>query len=181
MLRLQSGSLQSEEASKALGVSHGRVIAMARVHEHLYSSEDLAHINGKEYLAAIIEDLVSVGGSVGKRISYEVELEEIILDGDQAISCGQIIAELISNVEKHAFPNDRSGRVHISLHRRQDNKIELAVTDDGVGMPENFDPHQSDTLGLQLVTGYAMKLGGKFFADGEGHLHTRVVFPEARK
>ena len=97
------------------------------------------------------------------------------------MACGHIVAELLVNAGKHAFPNNRTGTVHIFLRRCEDSMIELAVEDDGVGMPKNFDPRQTETLGLQLVNGYAKKLGGEFIIDGEGHTCARVVFPEELK
>ena len=41
----------------------------------------------------------------------------------------------------------------------------LAMADNGVGLPTNFDYHQARTLGLQLVTALVEQLSGKLELD----------------
>ena len=85
------------------------------------------------------------------KVTVAIDVGDVLLSIDTAIPCGLIVNELVSNSLKHAFPEGRSGEIGIALHSR-DNCVELMVSDNGVGIPENFDFKTSETLGLRLVT-----------------------------
>lgn len=66
------------------------------------------------------------------------------------IPCGLIINELVSNCLKHAFPHGE-GEINVTLHTCGEHEIELAVTDNGIGIPDNIDFKSTKSLGLCLV------------------------------
>ena len=78
-------------------------------------------------------------------------MENVSVTIDSAIPCGLIINELISNSFKHAFPGDRKGEIKVGLKSKDDGGIEIRVSDDGVGLPEDFDIRKSGSYGLQSV------------------------------
>ena len=80
---------------------------------------------------------------------------------DKAIPCGLILNELITNALKHAFPGDRRGVVRVELRKEGAGDVLLAVGDDGVGVPPNFEPSRSPALGLQLVATLVKQLDGQ--------------------
>ena len=75
------------------------------------------------------------------------------MDITKAIPCGLILNELISNALKHAFPGDRKGKLQIIISETKNAEIDIVVRDNGVGLPDNVDIHQPQTLGLELVNG----------------------------
>ena len=87
---------------------------------------------------------------------------------DQAIPCGLIVNELVSNCFKHAFPGERHGQITIEL-RDEDGDLVLSVGDDAVGMLQ-WQDCQADTLGMQLVSGLAQQIGGA--VEAKSHLGT---------
>ncbi len=101
-----------------------------------------------------------------------------VIDVDHAIACGQIISEVLSNSLKHAFPNGQSGNIEVSLHRRDGERIELTVADDGKGLPDDFDLKQAETLGMRLINALAILLSGVVNVDGSGGTRVRITFPE---
>jgi two-component sensor histidine kinase len=66
--------------------------------------------------------------------------------------------ELIANALAHAFPDRRSGRVHVALSWIDSGRLRIAVCDDGIGLPEGFDVERCDSLGMQLVCALARQL-----------------------
>ena len=91
-------------------------------------------------------------------ISCTVALEGISLPVDVAIPCGLIVNELVTNSLKHAFPDSTRGSIRVDLRRADNGRLELAVEDDGVGLPSDFDGHEASSLGLQLVMTFAEQL-----------------------
>ena len=71
-------------------------------------------------------------------IFFNEDIDQIILDVDEATIIGQITSEMLSNASKHAFPDDRSGTVTISLKKLDGEDVELIIADDGIGLPEGF-------------------------------------------
>lgn len=178
LLDLQAGREKTKEAADALKVSRTRIIGMAKAYEHLYRSEDLAHVDARDYLRSIVNDIRS--GTTGgyENISIDVDVDHVSLDGEQAYSCGQIISELITNAFKYAFPENRPGVIDISLHRGDGGMLELTVADNGVGFAEDFDLAKTETLGLKLVSIFANKLGGHLILDDQGEKRFHITFPE---
>ena len=109
--------------------------------------------------------------------------EDVFLDIDRAIPCGLVLSELISNSLKYAFPDNRKGEITMDVHADARGDVVLAFGDNGVGLPENFDPKAAKTLGLSLaVSLMERQLGGKMEVCREHGLKYTFTFrPEVRK
>lgn len=105
-----------------------------------------------------------------------MELDEIALDVDTAIPCGLILNELLTNALKYAFPDDRSGSIHITLQAAAEHVI-LSVHDTGIGFPEGCDFRHTESLGLQLVGMMTEQLGGTLTLTCEGGTTFTVTIP----
>ncbi len=92
------------------------------------------------------------------RIDLKLVSNAVYLDVDIAIPCGLIINELVSNSLKHVFPKGREGTLCIELQTDANGLHTIIVRDDGVGLPDSLNVHQTETLGLQLVTSLAGQL-----------------------
>ncbi|MCP4663039.1 MAG: HAMP domain-containing protein [bacterium] len=151
LLKLQSARIEDPQARDMFKDSRDRIKTMALVHEKLYRSRDLANIDFNDYINDLIKSQLLSYGIGSGRISPRVEVENVALEIDLAIPCGLIINELVSNALKHAFPQDRSGEIRISLRVVRANEFELSVGDDGIGVPDDVDLKNADSFGLYLV------------------------------
>jgi PAS domain S-box-containing protein len=159
MLNLQMGQVTDPEARRLFQESQTRVRSIALFHEKLYQSKDLARVDIAEYLVGLSTGLFATYGVSADRIVLEFHVDDIPLAVDEAISCGLIVNELLSNALKHAFPDGRKGAVRIELHHRG-SSIVLEVADDGVGVPNALDFRKPHTLGLRLVSILVEQLRG---------------------
>ena len=150
-----------------------RILAIALVHQELYQSQNLSHINLHEYLKDMIPLLVQGYGESADQITTTVEGEEVLVLIDSAVPCGLIVCELMSNALKYAFPDQRSGEIYIRISRT-DEQITLVFSDDGIGMPPEFDIQTHDSIGLKLLQAIVeQQLKGELFYDfGEGVAYT---------
>ena len=111
-------------------------------------------------------------------IELKTEMEPVSLSVSQAVVCGQVASELLSNAIKHAFPNGASGSIRISIRPDGTQGIELRVTDDGIGLPEETVFEEPRSLGMWLVKTFVEQLGGQVDVDTAAEVGTdvRVVF-----
>ena len=159
----------------ALRESQNRVESMALIHEQLYETADLRVVDLAEHAALLAQNLYrSYGEPSG--VELRVEIENLPLGIDRAIPASLILNELVSNAFKHGFPNGRAGT--ITLHgRRREGSFELAVEDDGAGVPEEIGWKKPKSLGLEIVHILTRQLKGTFELDRSHGTAFRVWFP----
>ncbi len=155
LLRLQEG--EPGASSKSLRESQNRIRSMALIHEHLYRSADLANIDFRSYLEELVGNLLASYGSRAERIDAQLDVDAAALDLDTAIPCGMIVNELVANAVEHGIGD--SGRLEITFRSDHGHQL-LEVTDDGSGLPPDFDLQSTGSLGLRLVTALTEQIGG---------------------
>jgi two-component sensor histidine kinase len=151
LLNLQARNLGDERSRTIMEESQSRIHSIALVHETLYQSRELARINLAEYLRTLVRHLLESWIGASGRVRVSVNADEMELPIDAAIPCGLIVNELLTNALKHAFPDERTGSISVSVASDAPGRMRLAVVDDGVGLPEGVEPGKPAGLGLQLV------------------------------
>lgn len=160
LMSLQSRYVKDKTALKMFRESKNRVRAMSLIHEQLYQSPDLNQISFGDYIERIAQQLFRFYEADVKGVELEVNVDELFLNLDTSIPLGLIVNELVSNSLKHAFPDDRAGKVSIRLQTQDKNNI-LTVADDGIGLPSDFDiSNNTDSLGLHIVQTLTLQLRG---------------------
>jgi PAS domain S-box-containing protein len=172
LLDLQAEKFSDPKVIEAFRESQNRIISMALIHEELYKNEGTDIINFSEYLNMLSENLFQTYKLSCKNIHIHTVLDEkTFLNMDTAIPLGIIVNELVSNSFKHAFPGRDKGEIRIKLCREAKRECKcndcksnlvLSVSDNGIGIPQNLDIEDLDSLGLQLVTSLIDQLDGKF-------------------
>ncbi len=159
LLDLQEDYVKEDtEAVNVLKESQNRVLSMAMLHEMLYQSKDLNHINFSDYTWNLVSNLLD--SYVKPNIQTVINVEEMFLNIETSIPLGLIISELVSNSLKYAFPHSDNGKISIDLHP-QKNGYELIISDNGIGIPETINfKNNTLTLGLRLVNNLVDQLDG---------------------
>ncbi len=146
---------ESESIHSMCADIQGRIRAMALVHEKLYKSEDLAHVNMRDYIEDLSKSILSGYPVLKENLELVRAVEDILLPIELVVPCGLIINEFMSNSMKYAFPEGR-GRINIAMHASE-GTVELVYMDDGPGLPPDFDLNKAESLGLKLVNTLAVK------------------------
>ncbi|MBD2360141.1 GAF domain-containing protein [Anabaena minutissima FACHB-250] len=150
LLQLQAQTLKDPELIKTLRDSQNRVESISMVHKNLYTSPDIGQINITEYIDNLVTSIITSYHIVPGKIIVKTDIHPIHLNIDQAITCGLIINELMSNSLKYAFLDQEKGMIIIRL-RPINNNIEMIIQDNGVGLPNDLDWQNPVSLGLSLV------------------------------
>ena len=151
MLMLQAMQYEDENIRELVKITVNRIQTMSLVHEKLYQSEKLSTIKLDEYINDLTQLLVHTFRISSDKVNIVCDLQPIPALIDIAIPCGLIINELVSNAIKYAFPGKRTGTIKIELHPKDDGFISLRVSDNGIGVPPDFDFRSGKTIGLQTV------------------------------
>ena len=176
LLSLQSRAATNPDTSRMLEENQNRIHSMALLHEILYQSEDLAVVDFSKYIRRMVDHLFRSYGVDNRKIRLRTELESVGLELDDALPCGLVISEVISNSLKHGFPGGREGEVRILLRRQSPTTISLVLADDGVGLPGNLDWRASRSLGLRLVRALAQQLRANLDIRSQGGTEVELVF-----
>ncbi len=170
LLRMHTRKTKDVHLGKIFEDCRDRINAMSLIHESLYNSYDLAKIDFKAYLKELCQNLSQAYETPGKGISLTVGECDVTLNMDQGIAIGMVIAELISNAFKHAFPMGKGGNVSINLSEIDAENVKLIIKDDGKGIPPQINVMNSPSLGLRLaVSAVTHELDGSIEIDrGKG-------------
>lgn len=170
LLRIQSRKTKDSESKEGFVESINRINAMSKIHELLYTRDDMLHLNTNEYISTLVQD-IKQGFAGGGNINIKTDIK-IDLPFEQATYIGLIINELVSNSFKYAF-NKNDGEIHISLVENEGKRY-LQISDNGKG----FDKNIEFGLGLDLVEALVInQLGGEIKRDSSNSgTYYKVVF-----
>lgn len=155
LIDLQSQNVSEYDFQDSLRELGIRIRSMALVHEQLYHTENLSLVDFKKYIQFLIDQVNAVFG-VKKHIQIRIDVSDVKMSIDDAIPCGLIVTELLTNAFKYAFPPqcdcNKRGDCSIDIQVKQDGDMfTLCVSDNGIGLPSPPDWNEVKTLGLMLV------------------------------
>src|SRR5581483_11295535 len=180
LLRLQARRTGNSEVSEQLRESIGRILSIAVVHEFL-SHEETSVINIHEVSNRILAEVRNGVLDRSRPINLSLEgARTFLLPAQQATSCALIVNELVQNAAEHAFVGMPGGSIVVTLAEQGDS-LYIEISDDGRGLPPDFDPVSQGGLGLQIVRSLVHEdLKGEFELlprkNGEG-VQAVVSFP----
>ncbi len=175
LLRLQAHYSPDEATRMMFRNSEQRIRSMALVHEKLCKHNDPSAVQFDEYVIDLVSQLLKSRKGGGARPRVEFQLEGIRLSIEQAVPCGLLLNELISNSLQHGCVGD-SPALRVGM-RRSGDEVELFVEDCGPGLPQALDPESPGTLGLKVVQALGRQLGATLSFGGNHGFHLRVRFP----
>ncbi len=158
-----------------------RIETVSRLHRLLAEAARGRAPDLGSYLGDVARTVVSSLTSSGRDDQLHADVEACSLPANQALSVGFIVGELVTNAVKYAHPGGAIGAIRLRCHKGPEGETLVDVSDDGVGLPEGFDPMDQGGLGLRLVRSLANQLGGElsFHQDGLG-LSVRLRVPPNR-
>lgn len=168
LIRMQSDEFDNIKLQDAFTTIQNRVSTMSHLHELLYQEELFSDVNAFQYFHSIVEDIQESYEMIVE-INYQIHAS---LEIEQAIYCGLIVNELVTNACKYAF-KDEKGTIRISLDEK-DNVYSLIVSDNGMGYDQG---KTTNSLGLELVESLVYgQLKGKITTDSHNGVSVEVVW-----
>lgn len=174
ILNLQSSYVSDDKTLEIINESQNRIRSMAYIHESLYQTNNFSSINFKDYIENLINNLI-YSYQIGDNIRLIKKIEPMDLALDQAIPCGLILNEIITNALKYAYQPEEKGDIIIDISL-VNNKIEIIVEDFGSGLPPNFNIETSESLGLSLVHTLVDQIDGELIVKSNDGTKFLIIF-----
>jgi len=176
LLELQAQNTVNEEAKMVLRDSQLRINSMALIHEKLYQSDNLSLIQFGKYIGELTDVISDSHITKEKPIKIEINSDLVEFTITQAIPCGLLMNEIVTNALKHAFKDRKNGTISISL-KKKENIIQLVISDDGAGLPDNFEELKANSLGMTLIYTLANQLNAEMNIESERGTVYKLTFP----
>jgi PAS domain S-box-containing protein len=179
LLEIQSRYSDDQKWHQLLLDAQGRIRSMALVHQKLYDTKELSRVNLKKYISELVAILITSYNLLPGKISLITEMDDVFVEVDYAVPCGLILNELITNVFKYAFPDDRKGTIKIQLQRTCEGDVLFSVEDDGIGIPRGFDFKKEGRMGSEIVYGLTeSQLKGHVEFNTNHGVRCKIVFSD---
>ncbi|HVY75762.1 MAG TPA: histidine kinase dimerization/phosphoacceptor domain -containing protein [Puia sp.] len=175
LLEIQSSYLKNQEAISAIQESQHRIYAMSIIHQKLYQSDTLSIIYMPDYIYELVEYLRD-SYSIRENVSFSLQIENIELNHGTAITLGLILNEAITNAIKYAFAGTKEGKISIALTHISDLQLLLSITDNGRGLPIDFESKIGTSMGMELLQGLTDDLGGSLIIETKNGTYIKVIF-----
>ncbi len=186
LLYLQSTRLSDPSTMHMFEESSNRVKSISLIHEKLYKERLHPHnergeVDFGEYVRDLTGALFASYGVDRRAIGLVLDVNNVFLSLDSAVPCGLIVNELVSNSLKYAFPDGRSGEIHVSLFGDGEGRTTLIIGDNGIGLPPEADLEKSTSLGLRLVKMLAQQLGAEVQLNRSRGAEYKFKFTDFRR
>ena len=172
LLRLQSREIEDEKTLNMFKEAQKRVLSMALLHEKMYKSDDLAHIDIQEHIHLLASDLIKTY-AVNKDIKLDISIKEIDIGLRTLVPLGLIINEIITNALKYAFNEKNNGCISLHIAPLDNDKFEMIIADDGSGYELK---KESTGLGSKLIQAFTKQLNGSMKRINESGTRFEFTF-----
>jgi two-component sensor histidine kinase len=175
LLSIQAQQVKDAGAKEALIQAQTRINALALVHRILNELEDTSTLDIRQLLEELSHQIA--GGMAGDNVKIEVDVPSRVVAGSVAVALALFTVEALTNIFKHAFPNDRQGVIKVTMRDVADGKLCLAIADNGLGFDMG---DQSKSVGSRLIKTFGLQLGGVSGIRSEPGQGTVVdlIFPD---
>ncbi|MDO9637730.1 MAG: histidine kinase dimerization/phosphoacceptor domain -containing protein [Pseudotabrizicola sp.] len=174
LLKMQRRNVVDESARAALEAASARLQVVASIQRQLHNPKrqttDMGHL-----MRDVLPEVVS-SSAMSDRITLDFDVEPVIVSGDQATPLALIIVELVSNAVEHAARETDKTHLLLTMRSRGPEAI-VIVQDDGAGLPPDFVPEKSRSLGLRVALQFTEQLEGRLKFENVNGTRVTLTFP----
>lgn len=157
MVRMQAAAVSDPHARHALEETQSRISAVAGVHRHLYTSDNIGEVDIGAYLRHLVGELSASLAGGGALRMVKTDLLPIALPTDKAVTLGVMVGELVTNAFKYAYPPETTGEIRVHSRKLENGRLQVCVDDDGIGF-DGTGPAQGTGIGSKVLRAMARNL-----------------------
>ena len=167
--------IEDKNAKKLLNDMYLRIKSMSRLHDMLCDREMTDEVQLDVYLSQLSEKIKETMGSMNVEATLLLKTDAVLIKSEKALLCGLILNELLLNIYKHAL-TDKEDKIEIELLQKDDQVI-LNVSDDGIGIPDDIDFDNKQSIGFWIVDMLLKKLKGEISVQSDPGTRISIRFP----
>jgi two-component sensor histidine kinase len=178
LLDLQSGNLTDEKSKAALTESTTRVRAISLIHQHLYQDERITVLEISKFISDLFVQVRNMFHGSANKVALQNRVAEQLFDIDTILPLGLILNELFTNSFKYSFQDLELGEIEINLSIQGEHSFKLEYSDNGPGLPADYDMARSKSLGMRMMKRLSKQLGGGLEYDRNSRKFAIKFFDE---
>lgn len=158
-LRQNGGQRDDSGCRKVIDTARNHVYSMAKIHELFHSSPTSSSV----YLSDFLEEVADLWheNSLVTAVKFDLaSITHMAVSMDFAIPVGLALNELVANASEHGYPESSDKIIEVRADIINDH-LRLAVSDRGVGFPDQISLERPQTTGLQIISALVQQLHGK--------------------
>ncbi len=172
LLNLQSNKSKDDFHKKLFEECQSKVDSIASIHEMVYRTKSFAEISTKAYYTKMLKSIGELHSNKDRKVKLNISIKDFLLKIEQALPLALLTNEVMTNIYKHAFENNKSAEINFSL-KTKGKAMQLIISDNGKGFKNKL--NKLDTLGFDIIKGLAEKLNAVYsYGNGlsEGTIFT---------
>ena len=167
LIEMELKDVDDEHAKYVLKNTYSRIRSMIEVHDLLCNKGIFDELELGLYFSKLTEKISETLSNPNKQVNINLRADTINLAAEKAMVCGLVLNELLINIYKHAFTNVETGEIDIEILTKGSKRISLNVSDNGVGIPEDFDLENANSIGTWVINVLLRKLGATVEIEAE--------------
>lgn len=178
LIELQLSGIENEDSASYLRDTQLRIISIAKVHELLYKQDNLHEIEFDQYFKLLAEKIKETIVLKEQKLVFNLDMDSLLLSLNQAIPCGLLLNELITNTVKHGY--DIGETIKIDVKAGVDNeKVKIHYWDYGKGFSGDTDFLESGNFGATIIKILIQQLGADWEVKNENGMQFSFSFTKA--
>jgi two-component sensor histidine kinase len=174
-ITLAKGKFPDPAYRQKLDELQNRINSMFEVHKQLFKKDDITSVNAKTYISALVENVKKAYAS--ENIHIHENIKDTNLNAAISFPIGLIVNEFVTNSFKYAFSETEKGIISVELNEDAE-KYQLKLSDNGKGLPHDFDINILNSFGLETIKLLAEEYKGSFKLDGTNGTRMDITFPK---
>ena len=149
-INLQAQQIQDEtQFQNVINDISNRIRAISMLNEKLYAKIDISKVSIGHYIKELGKYIIA--DSKNEDIDLIVKADNVTINQKIAITIGLIVSELVTNSLKYAFKQIKNPTIKISITSQSPNQLSFSYTDNGIGLPKDFNIEKATTFGMFLI------------------------------
>jgi len=176
LIEMEMSKINDEEVKQVLKNTYSRIRSMIEVHDMLCNKSASDQVELEIYLSKLSEKISDTLTRPNRQVDISLDAEEVKIGAEKAMLCGLVLNELLINIYKHAFPDLKTGKIKIGLKNETEDTVSLTVSDNGVGLPDDFDLENANSIGTWVVNVFLKKLKATVEIEAEKGTRFSISF-----
>jgi two-component sensor histidine kinase len=178
LIHMETSRLKDPAAKASFRATAGRIYALGTVHRLLISGPSPSQLNTATFLHDLCENIGASYDAGGQGIAIHIETDDIPISIDAAIPIGMLVNEIVTNALKHAFRGRSTGDIWASFRVAPDGGAELAIKDNGIGLPQaSLELSSANGSGSRIIQSFVKQVRGSMTIKVETGTTVTIQLP----